>query len=172
MTDFNTDNVVSITPLFDLVDGAVYSFTYTYRDTHGNTESTSIVTGVRYAGIITHRPILTSPAIGAVLPSPFNLIFHLPERPFANTVKLTITPTGGTYVDAAAARIMVLDSTAVANSGDYTLSITALSTLAATASFVTSVTPAINLVDGKYNIKSERESVHRVYGKHCSWYFY
>ena len=148
MSSPDSSNVVSITPAVDLIDGVVYQFTYSYSDTHGNTAATTVLTGIRYAGSITQRPTLTSPSSGTVLPSPFNLVFHLPERPYSGTVKLTIIPTGGTYIDEASSRVVILDSTAVANSGDYTLSITELSTLASTASYITSVEPATNLVDG------------------------
>jgi hypothetical protein len=41
-----------------------------------------------------------------VLKSPFDLVFHLSERPSPGTVQLTITPTGGTYIDAAGMSMM------------------------------------------------------------------
>ena len=193
MTTPNAENVVSITPSVDLLDGVIYQFTYSFRDTHGNSVASTVITAVRYAGEITHAPILTSPTFGyvffrtvlvdglqfqvsfvrhfcthffpfppilssncffhpvhfsSVLPSPFDLIFHLPERPYANSVQLIITPDGGTYIDSTAPRVIVFDSSAVENSGDHTLSISPLSALAASKSYVTSVTPNTNLVDG------------------------
>ena len=150
MTSFNTNNVISVTPAENLLDGVVYQFTYSYKDQFGNAATETQFNGVRYAGWLSQRPTLTSPSDGSVLPSPFNLVFQLPERPLesSNTVKLTITPTGGTYIDAFAPRVLVFDRSSVVSSGDYTLSISPLSTLAATAAFVDSVTPSNDLVDG------------------------
>jgi hypothetical protein len=156
MTTPNTNNVASIVPSANLLDGVIYQFTYSYRDTHGNSATETTITAIRFAGSISQKPTITNPTFGSVLASPFNLTFHLPERPAPNSVKITITPGGGTYADSAAPRVIVFDSSSVVNSGDYTFSITPLSGLADSASYITSVIPNTNLVDGAlYAIKLE-----------------
>jgi hypothetical protein len=73
----------------DLVDGAVYSVEFEYRDTAGNTRSAITHTNVGFSGTSTLAPTMSNPSADANHVAAFSVIFSIPEKAQAGTVKLT-----------------------------------------------------------------------------------
>ena len=73
----------------DLVDGAIYSVEFEYRDAAGNTRSAITHTNVGFSGTSTIVPTMTNPTADANHVAAFSVSFSLPERAQTGTVKLT-----------------------------------------------------------------------------------
>ncbi len=140
-----TAKVVSKTPVgYDMVDGALYRFTLSYRDCAGNVPVTVVRNLVAFSGSSTIAPDL---AMSQLIASPFAVSFQTNERALTGTLQLIIAYAGG-FTDAVSTRSIVFTS-ALSEPAVYSLSLGALSTLASDqSSVVASVTPPVDLVDG------------------------
>ena len=130
----------------DLVDGAVYSGTFSYKDAVGNTAATQSVTGLVFAGSSTLAPTFTSPAASGVFTaSSFGIDFTLPERAASGKVQIVISRTGGA-TDGAGDRTIVFSSSFEV-AGQHSVSIPSIAAAGSLAAVAT-VSPATDLVDG------------------------
>ena len=127
----------SVSPSTNLVDGAVYSITISYADAGGNPVESATASNVLYAGSTTRDPELYAPSSLSVVLETIAIFFNLPEKAYANTLKLIFDDTGGS-VDSLAPHTVVL-STGMLDNGNHSFSLGQLSTAASLQSEVASV---------------------------------
>ena len=86
------ENVSSVTPATNLVDGAVYTFEFSYQDdANDDVAAAAQHTGVVFAHNKTIPPILVSPASSTSYTAKKPLEFYLWEKALPSSVKMTIS---------------------------------------------------------------------------------
>ena len=131
----------------DMQDGSLYRFTLTYQDCAGNVARSVVRNLVAFAGSSTIPPDL---AVAALIKSPFTVTLQTNERARSGTLKLLISYAGGFNDTETTRTITFADS--LLEPSLYSIQFTSLSGLADSLVSVTSVTPAVDLVDGaEYN---------------------
>jgi hypothetical protein len=137
--------VSTVSPQTELVDGAIYDLSLEYQDPVGNPKS-SVTSRISFHGGESLPLRIISPANSSCLKTAFNFTFVLPEKAFEDSLKLTITPTGG-KTDSAGARTIIFEEE---TAGVRTIAGGAFQQLSGLAGLadVKSISPATDLIDG------------------------
>ncbi|MDH5716531.1 MAG: hypothetical protein OEZ22_02710, partial [Spirochaetia bacterium] len=131
-----------------LLEGAVYNISFVGTDALANAGTAVSVSNITY-DLTTQTPTLTSPASSSTVLGSLNVNFTLPENGFDNSLKLTITQTGGT-ADAGSPHVLTMVSE---TSGNHSLTLDGAN-LGANSSIVTYI--GTSLVSGAvYSFKLE-----------------